>query len=379
MVAGAMTDPTQSAAHGEDGSSLSRLGAAALAEGRIDEAVRCYRQLDAAEGRPGDITQAYTPQHLDRARALRGEPYFRWLEDVAVETAYWTIMKDGVVYNDDVHAKNLRSSPFVRGRVSTDGATVIATLPPPSMELAQACILVGGDDNYSHWLFRNMLKLSTLDRAGMLFDYPWLVNSDLLPHQTEYVTLLGQRTERLIKVERSVVITCKRLLVPALLTSIYTIAEGVRWIRERFARLLAAPAQASRRIFVSRRDVARRKLLNEDEIFAALAPLGFERVVPGELGVAEQIATFSAARVIVAAHGAALTNMVFAPPSAAIVELSSTAIEHMDLFRKLARSTQQRIVTLMSADYDVPAHDVGVNTDYRVDPREVRRAVEQIL
>jgi len=27
----------------------------------------------------------------------------------------------------------------------------------------------------------------------------------------------------------------------------------------------------------------------------------------------------------------------------------------------------------------VPAHDVGVNTDYRVDPREVRRAVEQIL
>ena len=374
-----MTDPTRSAARGQDSANLSRQGHAALAEGRIDDAIRYFRQLDAAEGRPADVTRAYTPQHLDRARALKGEPYFRWLEDVAVETAYWTVMKDGIVYNDDVHAKNLRSSPFVRGRVSSDGVTIIATLPPPSMELAQPCILVGGDDNYSHWLFRNVLKLSTLDRAGVLFDYPWLVNSDLLPHQSEYIALLGQQPQRLIKVERGVAVTCKRLLVPALLTSIYTIAEGVRWIRERFARLMAAPAQANRRIFVSRRDVARRKLLNEDEIFAALAPLGFERTVPGELGVAEQIAAFSAARVIVAAHGAALTNMMFAPPSAAIVELSSTAIEHMDLFRKLARSTQQRIVTLMSADYDAPAHDVEVNTDYRVDPREVRRAVEEVL
>ena len=120
-------------------------------------------------------------------------------------------------------------------------------------------------------------------------------------------------------------------------------------------------------------------MLNENELFAALAPLGFESIVPGEMSVAEQIATFSSARSIVGAHGAALTNMIFAPPGATIVELTSGATEHMNLFRKLARSTQQRVVTIVSADYPVPAAEVNYHTDYRVDIDAARTAVAGIL
>jgi capsular polysaccharide biosynthesis protein len=345
----------------------------------VPEAVAHFRALDALDGEGGVVTEALVKQHLDLARAQRGEPYYQWLADVRVETAYWSIMRDGVVYNDDVHAKNLATSPFVRGRVSADGATVIATLPPPYREIGEECILVGGDDNYSHWLFRNMLKLSTLDRAGLLYAYPWVVNSDLRSYQTEYMDLLGQQPGRLIPVERQRVIFCKRVLVPALHVSSKAVTQGVQWMRERLAHLLVAPAQATRRLFISRRDSARRSILNEDDVFSALAPLGFERVVPGEMSVAEQVATFSGARVIVAAHGAGLTNMLFAPPGAAIIELTSGAIEHMNLFRKLVRSTGQRIVTIRSEDYAAPAAEVNVNTDYRVDVQAVHAAVAQLL
>lgn len=364
---------------GEDRDARLRLGHLALGDGRIAAAVAQFRALDAVDGRTDVVTEALIPQHLDIARARRGEPYYRWLDDVRVETAYWTIVRDGLVYNDDVHAKNLHTSPFVQGRVSADGATVIATLPHPRTEITDACILVGGDDNYSHWLFRNMLKLSTLDRAGLLYAYPWLVNGDLSGYQTEYIKLLGQPPERLIKVERHAVIACKRVLVPALHVSTQAVTQGVQWLRERFAHLLVAPAQATRRLFVSRRDSTRRSLLNEDAVFRNLEPLGFERVVPGEMSVAAQIAAFSGARVIVAAHGAALTNMVFAPPGATIVELTSSAIEHMNLFRKLARSTQHHVITIVSEDYPVPASDVDVNTEYRVDTEQVRAAVAGAL
>jgi capsular polysaccharide biosynthesis protein len=365
-------------ARSDDPAALVRLAFLLLDSGRAELAAGIFRDIDRFDGVAGAVTGVFVKQHLDLARARAGKRYYRWLDDALVDTAYWTIMKDGVVYNDDVHAKNLATSPFVRGRVSADGSTVIAALPAPAAAIGETCILVGGDDNYSHWLFRNMLKLSTLDHAGLLHSHPWLVNADLRGYQLEYMRLLGNNGEDLIKVERNTVVRCARLLVPALPVSRQAITEAVAWMRERVAHLRVPPAQATRRLFLSRRDNGRRRVLNEDALFDAVAPLGFERVVPGEQSVAAQIAAFSSARIIIAAHGAGLTNMIFMPPGAAIVELTSTAIEHMDLFRMLSRSTGHTIETVCSDDY-ADAGAIGVNSDYRVDVNAMLRAVDAAL
>ncbi len=363
----------------DDRDALGRLAFLLLDAGRGAEAAACFGRLDRLDGAASADPEVLVKRHLDIERARIGETYCRWLNDVRVDTAYWSIVKDGVIYNDDVHAKNLSTSPFVRGRVSADGAMVLATLPAPQMAIDQECILVGGDDNYSHWLFRNMLKLSTLDHAGLLHRYPWLVNTDLRGYQLEYLQLLGHDPAQTIRVERNTVIRCSRLLVPALHVSTRAVMQGVEWLRGRMAAVSTPPAQAMRRLFLSRRDNGRRRLLNEEQLFGMLAPLGFERVVPGEMTVAAQIAAFSSARVIVAAHGAGLTNMVFTPPGAVIVEITSGAIEHMNLFRKLSLSTGHSVITIRSDDYAVPAAEVNVNSDYRVDALAVRRAVEQAL
>ena len=71
--------------------------------------------------------------------------------------------------------------------------------------------------------------------------------------------------------------------------------------------------------------------------------------------------------------------MIFAPPGATVFELTSSAIEHMNVFRKLARSTQQRIITITSEDYPVPAGEVTMHTDYRMDAQAVRKAVAEVL
>ena len=54
---------------------------------------------------------------------------------------------------------------------------------------------------------------------------------------------------------------------------------------------------------------------------AALAPLGFEVIDPGALSPAEQVRAFAEAECIVGPHGAGLTNLAFAAPGAAVVEL----------------------------------------------------------
>jgi hypothetical protein len=51
----------------------------------------------------------------------------------------------------------------------------------------------------------------------------------------------------------------------------------------------------------------------------------------------------------------------------------------MDLFRMLSRSTGHTVETVRSDDYAVPAGEVGVNSDYRVDVGAFLRAVDIAL
>jgi capsular polysaccharide biosynthesis protein len=259
------------------------------------------------------------------------------------------------------------------------GKTVVASYPTPRVAVETECIFVGGDPNYSHWLFRNLLKLCSLAPAGLVDRLPWLVNDDLRPHQEEYLALLGIPAERLIRVERNQVMRARALVVPALLTNASTIPAGLAWIRGRLSSQMTPPAAATRRVYVSRRDARQRALLNEDELYAALAPLGFEFFVPGEASVAEQIRVFSGAQLIVAVHGAALTNIVFSPPTASVIEITNSAMRDMDDMRRLAASCGQRMETIVCDRYPAHAAPIHVNSDYYVDIAGVLQAVDRAL
>lgn len=75
-----------------------------------------------------------------------------------------------------------------------------------------------------------------------------------------------------------------------------------------------------RRIFISREKARRRKLVNRDHLMEALSSLGFVKFVVEDLSHQEQINLFSSARVVIGAHGAGLTNLIFAR-QAKVVEL----------------------------------------------------------
>jgi capsular polysaccharide biosynthesis protein len=61
-------------------------------------------------------------------------------------------------------------------------------------------------------------------------------------------------------------------------------------------------------------------VVNEDALVPALGRLGFSVVRAEELTFGEQVARFAEAEVVVGAHGAGLTNVVFSP-EATLIEL----------------------------------------------------------
>ncbi len=64
-----------------------------------------------------------------------------------------------------------------------------------------------------------------------------------------------------------------------------------------------------------------RNIVNRAEMIEALKPLGFAAVQPEKLSFDEQALTFAQAEIIVCEFGAAMTNVLFCPPGAKVVEI----------------------------------------------------------
>ena len=95
----------------------------------------------------------------------------------------------------------------------------------------------------------------------------------------------------------------------------------LHWLRRRCREQLQPTFTPWRRVLISRRRSNRRRCLNEQQVFAALAPFGFEQYCLEDLSVTDQLRLFSESSLLVGAHGAGFTNLIACGPQATIVEL----------------------------------------------------------
>ncbi|MCS6821485.1 MAG: glycosyltransferase family 61 protein [Microscillaceae bacterium] len=86
------------------------------------------------------------------------------------------------------------------------------------------------------------------------------------------------------------------------------------------------------KIYVERGNVQWRKVLNENEVKAFLAPLGFTFLSMDNLPVSQQIHIFENARYIIAPHGSALTNLIYCQPNTQVIEILPYNYEDMSSF-----------------------------------------------
>jgi capsular polysaccharide biosynthesis protein len=76
-----------------------------------------------------------------------------------------------------------------------------------------------------------------------------------------------------------------------------------------------------KKIYIDRKDAKTRRVANDDELWAALEPLGFVRIELTNRPPQAQANMFVHADQIVAPHGAGLTNVIFATPGAKVCEI----------------------------------------------------------
>ena len=172
-------------------------------------------------------------------------------------------------------------------------------------------------DNYYHWLLDSVPRWKMLQAANRSdYDFvllPWRPS----PFQDEVLDRLKVPKAKRLRCSKYFVHQFERLVVPAMP---FPGDEVPAWACAYVRSLFPEKALGPEKIYL-RRGAGRRQLVNEAELEKALQSLGFVSIQAERLTVAEQANQLSSARCVVAPHGAALTNLLFAPPGALLMEL----------------------------------------------------------
>lgn len=199
-------------------------------------------------------------------------------------------------------------------------------LLPPAIHLAGRSLFLGVDtaDNYFHWLLDLLPKLKVLNDSGvdyLGFDY-YLVNSQKNEFQRESLRRFGIPADKIVATNQARHILTDTLVVPswAEQSGIFDPVD-LDWVR---GKLMAPEHNRDRafpkRIFISRQKTKGRNITNYGMLQPVLEEHGVEVVELEPLSFSEQIQLFNGAEMVIGAHGAGFTNLLFCRPHTRVLE-----------------------------------------------------------
>ncbi len=188
-----------------------------------------------------------------------------------------------------------------------------------------AVLATASGNTYFHWLTDALPRIEILQKTlpgGLDAVDRFVVNSGF-PIIGKSLEMMGIPAEKILFAEASTHIQADELMVPSLPG---ISGDPPQWacsfLRESFLPH-KADSSPQTRLYISRSQARYRRVENEDEVVGLLSGYGFIPVRLEEHSFAEQIALFANADVIVAPHGAGLTNLLWCRPGTRVLELFS--------------------------------------------------------
>lgn len=241
-------------------------------------------------------------------------------------------------------------------------------------------ISMAGVHHYYHFFFDQMLLvLQTLDALPQARKATILANERMLPFQKAAYDILREQFPLLHfhPVAADVKVRCEQMIAACHVRDKHMInwfapAHLLQHMGQMFREHYAVtPKKPERLVLISRRHQKLRRLINEDELYALLSPLGFELVAPERLSHAEQVELFAHARIVIGSSGAALTNLLFCQPGTTAIELCPSTF-YKPFWVGLSKQ--------LGLDHHViTTNQVMLYDNFRITPERVLEVVKQVI
>lgn len=178
-----------------------------------------------------------------------------------------------------------------------------------------------GSFNYFHWLLNILPKVEFFENCDFEIDY-YLVDQQH-KFQIESLKLLNFPVKKIINKNEFKNLKAKNLIFSNLPTSPGALnPSSLSFICDRFIKNKTTNNFTKKRIYITRRNARQgRKITNEEDLIKKLELLNFGVYELEKLSFQEQITLFSDAEIIIAPHGAGLTNMIFCNEGIKLIEI----------------------------------------------------------
>jgi Glycosyltransferase 61 len=333
--------------------------------------VRAYFCLNDEELACEHLSFLTVPGYTGKIMTVSGPPKNNLLTKVFLETFRFTPFGNRIIYHDRVSSRRIENHPLVCG-VYQDKLLVM--VPKIEGVIINPCVLLGGDTNYFKWMLSILPRLKKFFSESGLQKYPLVVNSHLTSFQKESLEMLGISDDQLLPLKTKCFFACNILhILPKVLL------KDSLYVRERLMPKLSIPPK--KRIFLYRGKSCRRVLINEDEVYEKLQPLGFKKIEAGKLSIKEQIAEFSSAKVIVGTHDAGFANLIFTNPGTQVLELTHKKNEmpNFEVISRFLGLSYQKCIGKPLLEKEGMSPFEGQMSDYTVDVDEVMIIVKEML
>ena len=240
----------------------------------------------------------------------------------------------------------------------------------------------GTGTNYYHSLMDLAARWGVVQEThpGLVPDAV-VVNSSQRYHR-DLIPLLGLDRFPMIEATKDSAVRAGRLLVPCLPNPSMLAPP---WITSFLQQRLPARVDPSlpSRIYVTRGQRPNtRRVVEDAALRTALERRGFTTFDPGAVSLQQQIDQFAAARVIVAPHGAGLTNLNFCRPGVRVLELFSPTYLNPGFWAITSNIEDARYRYLVADRPRArpgPHPMMGIQHDIEIAPRAVLDALDALL
>jgi hypothetical protein len=213
-------------------------------------------------------------------------------------------------------------------------------------------LLLVGNRNYYHFLIEELPRIWLAREAGFElenFDHI-LMFSPLHDTQKTVCNRLGIEQAQIVPLEHAAHVECEELYLATMPWNYGpTYLKTVRDFVLGLARSSARPP--CNRIYVSRERCTHGKITNEADLMRTLQGHGFEKVTPETLSFDDQVALFGRADIIIGAHGAGLTDLVFSRPGCAVIEIRNPTFSETETYQSRGGNLFWRFSQFLNFEY----------------------------